>query len=262
MSAPDHAIEQAEKALERVSDPHSSSFSKYWTEEQISQHFSPATNIEHVLAELASVGVSRHQITISDSRSVLFLNTSVAEAERLFHAQYYAYVNGNSSQLFSDTFSMPANLSKFVEFVMPLRKTSPLLLSNPRASGALSVELLQTHQEAFNCSLYITPDCLRYLYNIKSIENEKMHPRSSLGIYEPAGATWLVEDMDAFFGRFEPSFVGKRPILQPVNGGYRQTDIKLPPFNLEPNLDFQYAMPLAHPVPSTNIQVSCSHQSH
>jgi len=35
-----------------------------------------------------------------------------------------------------------------------------------------------------------------------------------------------------------------------------QTDYKMSPFNLEPNLDFQYAMALIAPQPVQNIQVS------
>ncbi|EQB53937.1 Pro-kumamolisin [Colletotrichum gloeosporioides Cg-14] len=77
----------------------------------------------------------------------------------------------------------------------------------------------------------------------------------TLGIYQPAWVSWLPEDLDGFFSRFHPGLIGQRPKVLPINGGYLQDDVKMWPFNLESNLDHEYAMSLISPLPVTNIQV-------
>lgn len=74
----------------------------------------------------------------------------------------------------------------------------------------------------------------------------------------PVWETWLAPDLDKFFAKFEPELVSQRPILQAIDGGYLQTDVQLLPFNLEANLDFQYAMSLVGPLPVLDIQVGQS----
>jgi tripeptidyl-peptidase-1 len=94
---------------------------------------------------------------------------------------------------------------------------------------------------------------LRQLYNIP--KDVAPHPNSSIGIFQFSWVTWLSDDLDYFFNLFQPDLVGKRPLVRAVNGGYMQTDHKIFPFNLEPNLDFQCAMALTAPLQVQNIQV-------
>ena len=81
------------------------------------------------------------------------------------------------------------------------------------------------------------------------------HPNNSFGIYERAYTTWLPKDLDHFFRLFQPNLVGKRPVIEPVDGGYMQTKYQISPFNLEPDLDMEYAMALTAPQTVTNVQV-------
>ncbi|KAM7217953.1 Peptidase S8/S53 domain containing protein [Rhypophila decipiens] len=104
------------------------------------------------------------------------------------------------------------------------------------------------------CHQQTTPACLRSVYHIPDSDNAS-HPSNSLGIHIPSWLTWLPEDLDTFFGKFMPDLVGQRPVMAPINGGYQNLDVKMEPFNLEANLDFEYAMALTHPLPVTNIQV-------
>ncbi|UKZ89671.1 uncharacterized protein TrAFT101_004713 [Trichoderma asperellum] len=67
--------------------------------------------------------------------------------------------------------------------------------------------------------------------------------------------TWLPEDLDKFFGLFRPDLVGQRPVVDSIDGGYLQTSYNLTPFNLEADLDFQYAMALTSPATVLDIQV-------
>lgn len=105
----------------------------------------------------------------------------------------------------------------------------------------------------WTCLETMTPDCVRALYNIPFQPTH--HTNNSFGIYLPAWSSWLGEDLDSFFRQFQPELVGARPFLQPISGGYRQLDYQIDAFNLEANLDFEYAMALAYPQPVTDLQV-------
>ncbi|PNP40281.1 hypothetical protein TGAMA5MH_07810 [Trichoderma gamsii] len=67
--------------------------------------------------------------------------------------------------------------------------------------------------------------------------------------------TWLPEDLDKFFGLFRPDLVGQRPVVDPIDGGYLQTNYNSTPFYLEADLDFQYALALTSPMPVLDVQV-------
>lgn len=252
---PAEVMRQASDALRAASDPASETFGQYWTRNQVTEHFSSSINIQGLLSEFTAMGLPRRRITISLSRSRAYLNTSVAEAEELFNARYYHYVNGDTVQLFSESLHFPEPLSSYVDFVLPSQWKPTKRKPDIRRDRLAGTTEMQIQQSQLDCSKYITPGCLRDIYNITHSGRFSAHPNSSLGIYEPAWATWLADDLDEFFTRFEPSIVGKRPIVQAINGGYLQTDVRGEGLNLEPNLDFQFSLPLAHPVPVTNIQV-------
>jgi hypothetical protein len=71
---------------------------------------------------------------------------------------------------------------------------------------------------------------------------------------------WLPDDLDVFFAYFEPQLVGSRPVIQAIDGGYRQTDIESLSFNLESDLDFEYTMSLKDSQPVINLQVGSQTQ--
>ncbi|KAK6834744.1 hypothetical protein PG987_009438 [Apiospora arundinis] len=87
----------------------------------------------------------------------------------------------------------------------------------------------------------------------KATQASTIHRRAILG--PSSHMTWLPDDLDHFFGRFQPELVGRRPIVEPIVGGFRQTTFNISAFNLEPNLDFQYTMALTGNQNVTNLQV-------
>lgn len=101
----------------------------------------------------------------------------------------------------------------------------------------------------------MTPDCLRQLYNIPLPECHPTHPNSTLGIYAQSWSAHLDADLDAFYAQFHPDLVGTRPHLMDIDGGYRQYDQQGLHWNLENNVDIQYATSIAFPHAVTVIQV-------
>ncbi|KAM7214448.1 Peptidase S8/S53 domain containing protein [Rhypophila decipiens] len=277
-----HAVEsEAIKRLETISDPDSALFGQFWNDENIVKHFAPPPeHIRTVARWLNESGVPRPSMRLSGDRSYLSFNTTLDQANRLLNTKLNARSSKknkapSASQMAADmdyrAYNLPAYVSDKIDLVAALasgpttvrkrsrsakitsRIRSPAPRLNPRQSSGAPVQV--------DCRQYMSPDCLRRLYNMPDLAPNATtpHPRSSLGIYQNAWSTWLADDLDTFFSSFQPQLVGRRPIMQPINGGYRYepTDPSqvFPVFNLEANLDFEYAMSLAYPVPVTNIQV-------
>lgn len=83
--------------------------------------------------------------------------------------------------------------------------------------------------------MYITPDCLRALYQFPV--NHQANSKNSYGIVEYTPQAYVPGDLDLFFSNFSKSQVGNRPILDSIDGGVvQQTNMSFS-FNGESNLD-------------------------
>jgi tripeptidyl-peptidase I len=73
-----------------------------------------------------------------------------------------------------------------------------------------------------------------------------IHPGLSLGVILSTLATWLPEDLDAFFTRFQPHIVSKRPFALEALWRYSQATDQELLFNLDANLDHAYTIALTY----------------
>ncbi|KAJ3495019.1 hypothetical protein NLG97_g3692 [Lecanicillium saksenae] len=159
----------------------------------------------------------------------------------------------------TDAYSLPAGLDYHIDFITPTVHLGAHNATLQHASRPPSVRALAVTNgsgERFSlstCAQYSTPDCLRALYGIPV--SNKSHPDNSVGIFEPAWASWLPGDLDKFFQTFNNTLVGQRPVMAPIDGGYWQDTVPALFFNDEPDLDMQYVMALTYPLPVTNYQV-------
>ena len=277
MCAAEDGIRQAVAALEAISNPQSKTFGKYMSVNKTNSLFAPAAEqVQATVQWLSRSGISSPPsgITVSDIGHNISFNTTVTLAEKIFSAIYHEFTREGEIVLASETVYLPEQVSAYVDFVLPgaeLPATARVFLPTlgsveplPPLSGggvkARQPDRKRTRQntgDKVDCFKYMTPTCVRLLYNMPKFNgNEAFHPNNSFGIYQPAWLTWLSEDLDGFFTHYQPELVGQRPNMLRINGGYLQRDYQILPFNLEPNLDFEYTMALAHPLPVTNIQVS------
>lgn len=92
--------------------------------------------------------------------------------------------------------------------------------------------------ELTNCANVTTPSCLEQLYGYGDYK-QTATSQNSLGIVEYTPQAYNGSDLDLFFGKYSPSQVGERPILQAIADGSVQTDPTLQgfEFNAESNLD-------------------------
>ena len=98
------------------------------------------------------------------------------------------------------------------------------------------------------CNEYVTPACIRVLYQIPS--NISTHPDNSMAIFESTG-TYIQSDMDTFFKYVATDVpVGTQPKKLMINGA-EITTIFNPQQGVvseEANLDFQIAWSLLYPL--------------
>ncbi|KAL0931331.1 alkaline serine protease [Colletotrichum truncatum] len=260
LTIPEEQLQAATQALQDISNPASINFGHAWTGDQVAELLAPPKDsIQKVAQWLNESNVHHSDIRVSSDRGHLYVKTTLGQAEELLEAQYHKYLTGPTEQVASDTYSLPEHISKLVDFAMP-----GLPSAIPPTSLAGNVvedpnERRQVNSTAprsiDDCFRYMSPECLRLLYNIPWPSNTPTHPNNSQGIFQISWQTWLPEDLDAFFELFQPALVGQRPEVLPIAGGYLQTEFKDRAFNLESNLDHEYAMALSYPQPVKNVQV-------
>jgi tripeptidyl-peptidase-1 len=137
-------------------------------------------------------------------------------------------------------------------------------LSPDRASSSLKGIITELE----NCDEFITPFCLRALYNVvyKPVATHK----NSYGIVEYTPQAFLASDLDLFFKNFSSGLIGSRPNLVSIDGGQSwyivciqlyeiligvvQTTNQSFNFNGESDLDLEYGMTIAAPQKITLYQ--------
>lgn len=258
--------EGAVGALLKISDPHSEEYGRHWTAQEVAEAFVPST--AHVLLVkewLYGSGVTTDRLSFSHGGGYIVIDSTVEEAMRVFDATCSRLNDRISDETWIDCdhYRIPESLSSFIDYIIalkePTRGLSAGISGRTRHKSAKpKARSLQRRNGTsllsnIDCRECTTPSCLRELYRIP--QGIKPHPNNSFGIFEIAWATWLPEDLDLFFSKFEPQIVGTYPSIQRIDGGYTQTSFNISPFNLEPDLDFEYAMALTNPLPITNIQV-------
>jgi tripeptidyl-peptidase-1 len=191
---------------------------------------------------------------MSRDRNHIFLAPKVRDAELLLNTHYHEFhdqtQSGHEPQLAVEEYSIPDSVIDSINFIEPTWPTDLGRTKPTRSKKGVAAN----NGTNVNCLKYMTPECLRLLYHIPH-DHMEPHPNSSFGIYEISWVTWLPNDLDLFFSRFEPQLVGSRPVVLPVNGGYMQSNYTGFVFNAEPAVDFEYAMALTYPQPVINIQV-------
>ncbi|KAK0623800.1 peptidase S8/S53 domain-containing protein [Immersiella caudata] len=245
--------DEAVRALHRIMDPVSPAYGSYWTTSQVAQCFAPSSkSVDGVLSWLTTAGVSNRQLRRSHQGHEVSLHVPRSRLCRLFPS-WTAPLSDQSATWMP----VPSGLRDHVDFITAAPRPDATLRPQRRAAAYAQPSLRRGPEgNEVSCRQQTTPACLRSLYRIPFPSPDTApHPNNSLGVHVPSWMTWRPEDLDAFFGKFVPNMVGQRPVMAAINGGYRNLDVQMDPFNLEANLDFEYAMALTYPLAVTNIQV-------
>ncbi|KAJ7367301.1 subtilisin-like protein [Mycena albidolilacea] len=252
--------------LNDVSHPDSPNYGNHWSPARVAQHFAPSNEtIQAVVSWIVKSGVPRDRVRVSKTKGwVQVLNATVAEAETLLKAEYHVFEHESDGQhVACDAYHLPAHVVPHVEIVTPTIDFNPL-----RKRGATHINLGQPDNssvrpviagkvstilnELENCDKQITPACLRALYGF--VYTPHAPSKNSYGIVEYTPGARLLSpayraaDLDLFAKNFSTSLtgnlVGKRPVLQSIDGGVLQHIEEIPDYNGESDLDLEYAMNL------------------
>lgn len=252
LGEPDRAI----KSLISVSDPESPNYGKYWTSEAVARTFKPApSTVAQVLDWVQKHGIDSTRASQSRTGHVRF-TMSVDEASQMLQTEFFVFKNPKTGDhgVACQNYNIPRTLTAHIDYITA---TASLATIRPRQQKTIKSQLNHQPQDSplavVDCNKYTSPSCLRDFYGIpKGID---AHPNNSFGIFQPSWQTWLPGDLDKFFKLFQPELIGRRPVMELVDGGYTQHDFEIPSFNTEPSLDFEYAMAIAAPHDVIDVQV-------
>ena len=208
----------------------------------------------------------------------LNFNATIAEVEALLRTEYkfYGHESGQG-HLACDEYSVPDNVKQHVDFIMPTvhfdtkisasdkERTKRDLPTNlnpgnpnnpwkPKKGKVIAGPNIVPATDAYtlsNCNQYVTPDCLRALYNFGNGTLAK----SSYGIVEYTPQAYLQSDLNLFYSNLAreiPSGTG--PTLDSIQGGVDQTTTQSFNDNGESDLDLEYAIALVYPQQVTLYQ--------
>ncbi len=283
-------LDKADDFLMEVSHPESDKFGQHWTAQQIAETFAPSQeSVDSVTEWLISAGITPERISRSQSLGWLTFDATVGEAENLLKTKYHVYkhVSGKPHVACSD-YHIPEHLGSHVDFItptvhfdtkipqaavdlngnnkrdvptsaagVPVKEKTALSIGSPN-SGSLpkkgtDINIKGILDELKNCNKYITPNCLRALYEFPP--GFTANPRNSYGIVEYTPQAYLQGDLDLFFANFSKAQVQRSPILDSIDGGVDQTQAQGFRYNGESDLDLEYAMALVNPQKVTLYQV-------
>ncbi|KAJ7624321.1 subtilisin-like protein [Mycena polygramma] len=258
-------LHQLEDLLLSVSHPDSPSYGQHWSPAQIVDTFAPAhETIAAVKAWLVNAGLAEERLKLSASRGWIAVDATVEEAENLLHAEYHVYTHPSGAEQFGcHNYSVPADVREHVDLIKPTvqfnhRVPAPRLkkrTTNPHTNlKSNGVKVSSAKQLSLDtCDQFITPDCLRALYNFASYTPRETK-KNTFGIVEFTPQAFLAPDLDLFFGNFSPTQVGTRPVPVLIDGAIVQTEDQSFDFNGESDLDLEYSMSLTNPQPVQLLQ--------
>jgi tripeptidyl-peptidase-1 len=286
-------LDQLHDHLMRVSEPTSEEYGQHWTVEQVRKTFAPSETTRNAVTDwLVDAGIASHRLKHDvGSGGWIGFDATVEEAESLFQTKYFHWThpkasNGVSFPAVEEFYSLPAHIRPHIDFVTPtlhfdmkLGKKSDTDFEKrdhleKRIVGTLKIPLgspdsptvpkFVSPPDPFQvffgntsqCDQYITPACLRALYNIPTLPTIlPPNPKNSYAVVEYTPQQYIPSDLTGFFANYSQNQKQLAPTLVSIDGG----NINTPGaygfgYNGESNLDLEYGMTLVNPIPTTLYQ--------
>ena len=112
-----------EAALQRTSDPDSTLYSQHWSNDDIHELIAPPShNVKAVIAWLHAHGVDTAAMRHTPNHDMIRVGVSVAQAERLLHAEYFVFQHATHTQLHTVRtlrYAVPAHLASAIDIIGP-----------------------------------------------------------------------------------------------------------------------------------------------
>ncbi|EEB97803.1 hypothetical protein MPER_02804, partial [Moniliophthora perniciosa FA553] len=199
-------LDNLDDILLSVADPRSTSYGQHWSPQKVRETFAPShESTRAVLDWLSSSGIPTESTRLSANKAWILVNASISETEKLLHTEYNSYVHVETGveQAGCKHYSIPAHLTAHIDLIRPTvdfshspssqRKGQRSRGPKKDASSIFVTPTLST------CDQYITPDCLRALYNF-TYDKPAATDKNTFGIVEFTPQAYVAEDLDIFFG--------------------------------------------------------------
>lgn len=257
------------------SDPNSPNYAKHYTPHEVVEMFKPHDDTVIAVKEwLASSGIPRESISLTNDKGWLSFKTTASKAEDIFQTEYHRYEHERTGATATacEEYRLPHHIQEHVDYVSPGIKL--LAPRKPRRdlieSRSSSIKLAngeQPEKRSFHrsdtkkfhevpvlekvakgnldtCDVAITPQCVQALYKFPN--GTKADPSNAMGIFEDLGDVYAQEDLNLFYANFTPYIPkGFGPTLKGIDGG--KAPIAVGQAGGESDLDFELAIPILYP---------------
>ncbi|KAL7945380.1 peptidase S8/S53 domain-containing protein [Trichoderma barbatum] len=242
------------------SNPDSPEYGKHMTRDEVNDLFAPHNDsVDAVHNWLEAEGIKIERMSQSDNRQWIQFHATVEELENLLNANYDIYEDKNTGirQVGTDEYSIPTDLLNHFDYITPAttrlqvsgdvetRKVRRQVKRDDPDDVILAAPLFGADVTS-NCNDFITPRCIRNMYNIpfgsSAIEGNE------LGIYErqPYNQTQL----GYFFQKFAKEIpTNTTPLYSLIDGAllFSDNDTDHTTGDGEAMLDIEVAYPIVHP---------------
>ncbi|KAJ6783209.1 hypothetical protein PWT90_01249 [Aphanocladium album] len=217
-----------------ISNPKSSNYGKWLTQEEVQQYTAPDDgHVAAIKAWLSGAGVK----DVSQSHDWIEFSAPISKMEALLDAKYewYTHVESGAKLPRTQKYSIPKNLHDMIDVVTPTTSLYHNIAPHEDQSGGLSKR----------ANTNATPAFIRSQYNV----DYKSNGSQTIGTtsFQNVGASH--SDFSTFSKKYSPGLSDFKDVR--VNGGSNNGDGS----EYEGNLDTQYAGALASGNPSQYLAV-------
>ncbi|KAF2477048.1 tripeptidyl-peptidase-like protein [Lindgomyces ingoldianus] len=247
VTQPNHDL--FEQTLMEISTPHHQRYGQHLKRDELKALIKPrAESTDSVLKWLKDSGISSDDI-VDDGEWVNFV-APVSTAEKMMDTTFKTYqslVRKEVKKIRALKYSVPKDIHDHIDMIQPTTRFGQI---RPQMSQIIDKQVVGV-EKAVNasCNNYITPQCLKELYNFADFKADPKVP-TLIGVNGFLEEYARFKDFADFAKAFAPWAVGSNFTWTSVNGGI--LDQRATNDSVEANLDVQYTAGLVAPAIKTN----------
>lgn len=241
-------LHQLQSKLMAVSTPGNAAYGQHMEHDAVNALFAPSAIANaSVVSWLKSAGVSQ---VSSDGHWVTFA-TTVANANKLLNTTFTTYQSSAGvSKLRTTQYSVPDSLSSYIDLISPTTYFGKTTSERPKFTRVKRDGATKTKRAVdASCSTYITPNCLKELYNIGTY-TPLANSGSKIGFGSFLNQSALYSDLsdyETYYGIPQQSFD-----VTLINGGVNDQSEATAQVG-EADLDVENIVGVSHPLPVTEF---------
>ena len=212
-----------DQAVLDMSTPGHANYGKHMSRDELRTYTAPSRLAVSTTVEW----LQDHDIQPLVDHDWISFTTTVKTANKLLDTQFawYQYLDGGSPKLRTLSYSVPDQVAKHIDLVQPTTRfghldarKSSIFDIHPLEHSDTKANFVDTDaQDSARCDSYVSPVCLRNLYNIHYTPSA---PNDSLAAF----ASFLEEyasydDLQMFQRAYVPDAVGQNFSVESINGG-------------------------------------------